>query len=129
MKNKQRLLKFLSKPSVLGFFILTCMFQTNLMADSSVHQHTSTSTNQSGATVQVLPDGSKLIKTPDNTTIEIKPDGTKLIKNADGTTVQKNADGSKVITKPDGTSIQVRPDGSKTIKKADGTTVEVKSDD
>jgi T-complex protein 10 C-terminus len=65
-------------------------------------------------------------KAEEGTSVQIMPDGTKMIQHSDGTFIQINPDGSKMIKQPDGTSVLVKPDGSKTIKKPDGTTIEVK---
>lgn len=60
-------------------------------------------------------------------TIEMTPDGSKIIKKADGTSVEVKSDGTKVIKKADGTSIEVRPDGTKSIQKPDGSVIDIKT--
>jgi hypothetical protein len=44
----------------------------------------------------------------DGTSVQVQPDGSKLIVKPDGTKVEVKADGSKTITKPDGTKIEVK---------------------
>lgn len=61
----------------------------------------------------------------DNANVQVLPDGTKVIKKSNGAAIEIKPDGTKSITRPDGTSIQIKADGSKVIKKADGTTVQV----
>ena len=132
-KNPQYSLKSLVLPSLVGFLTFGGLSSAHLMAEDTQQTapkaaaESATITTPDGASIQIQPDGTKIIKAPDNTTIQVKPDGTKIIKEADGTTVQKNPDGSKVIQKPDGTTVQIRADGSKLIKSPDGTTVDVKA--
>src|SRR5258708_7174487 len=55
----------------------------------------------------------------EKTTVQVMPDGSKLVQNADGTTIQIDTDGSKTVTKSDGTSVQIKTDGTKVIKDTD----------
>lgn len=121
MKNKQYLSKLLLSTSLMGFLTLAGALQGNLMA-----QQAPINMKDAGATVQIQPDGTKLIQAPNGSSIQIKPDGTKIIKKADGTIVQIKPDGSKFIQDAEGTTIQVAPDGTKSVKKADGSTIQIK---
>jgi hypothetical protein len=113
MKNKNDMLKYLLATAMVGIFTFAGLLQGNLLAAEN-------------PTVQINPDGSKMIQDADGSTIQIKPDGTKIIKKQDGATVQVKPDGSKFIQSADGTIVEVKPDGTKIIKKPDGTSVQVK---
>jgi hypothetical protein len=110
MKTKTEFLKSLfAKSWIAG--VTTCgLLQFQLAAENA-------SQTPSSSSVQVNPNGSKIIQDEDGASIEIQPDGTKIIKKQDGSVIQIKPDGSKFIQDRDGTTIEIRPDGTKIIKK------------
>lgn len=85
---------FLKSLSCIGFLTLGGLVQPQLMAAP-----TPSVTNGDGSSVQ------------------IRPDGSKLIQNSDGSSVQIDRDGSKTIKKEDGSVVQIKPDGTKIFNK------------
>lgn len=78
MKNKQYLLKSLFSTSLMVFLTLAGFLQSNLMAEDT--QQVPSKMMEENSSVQIQPDGTKLIQGANGSSIQIKPDGTKIIK-------------------------------------------------
>lgn len=122
MKNKQPLLKSLFSISIIGVLTLVGLIQFNIAAADAPQDSYK---GNGGASVQIKPDGTKVIQDADGSLIQIMPDGSKIIRKPDGSSVEIKSDGSKIIKGSDGSLIEVKPDGSKTIRKSDGTSIQV----
>lgn len=111
-----------------ALLVMGSLFQTQFIVGEDLRNPTDTSLNQEENVLvdtQIKPDG-MMLRDAEGSTIQMLPNGTKVIQKTDGTLIQIKPDGSKLIQSADGSSIQIQSDGTKIIKKADGTTIEVK---